>query len=576
MKKIFLFTLTCLTFLNLYGLDKDSIRFLDKYSFTKFRINKIASSDNYFSYNKMYNHYLMNEYGKILSKKILVPYPYYPSFPIDPPSGHTSQYGIRLYDDGDNPSADSLNQNFIDLVANIYRIDTTMVSQSEDNVFEAVNEFDSLVVFTGAVRLSNYAHAGTGGLWYDDIAGEYIWVYEYNGVTHALDTLASQRWVRDNGGGGGDVTKSGNNAFTGRNTFSDLTAFSDSLKISGNLKAGLVIDIAPSGIAGAWTAIEANLNGASTGTSSDYAGYFYNSFNQTASTPVHAAIGAKIDDGSSNNSFAGYFDNDCDNTTIAYGLYSRSIGSSASCWGLYSFANGSAAGTNYGVYGKAYGTPAPINYALYGDASDGSVNWALYLEDGDAMIENVLHMGIATTPGATADRAKMWAEDSVAGYTEMYMIDEQGHITQQTPHALDAPVWMYDYPGGVSDKISVTYSIYDGIITFSNYDRELKLNQLERLGKTLPTDSLSLITFYQETYVEYNLRTGNDMQVSNWDDDQEQYVQQSIKEIELWEVEKRVFDEAPAAEKIKNKQFSFGKNKPKKHIKKNRPIKHQR
>lgn len=40
---------------------------------------------------------------------------------VDPPSGYTVYYGFRMYDEGDYPTADSINQNLIDIDSDVYQ-----------------------------------------------------------------------------------------------------------------------------------------------------------------------------------------------------------------------------------------------------------------------------------------------------------------------------------------------------------------------------------------------------------------------------------------------------------------------
>jgi len=319
--------------------------------------------------------------------------------------------------------------------------------------------------------------------------------------------------------GGGDVTEAGNNDFTGVNNFADSVQAAYIHIEETDQTTGLYVHNSPSGIDGHYYGVRVRFDGTSTGVYTAYSVLGINSLSNL--TGANIGVYGAADDGK----------------------------------------------TNTGVWGTCSGDST--NTGVKGSASGGTVNWSGYFDPADVFIGDVLHMGATTPPSSTANTAKMWAADSAAGYTEMYMIDEQGVITQQTEHAMDAPAWMYDYPNGGADRIGVSYDVYKGLVTFNNFDRDLKLNQMGRLNKTLPTDSLDLITFYQETYSEYNSRTGHNLQTSDWDADQETYRVQSLKDIRQWEDEKQTFDEMLA--KGKNTMKKFIKEKPRLHKKKKQP-----
>ena len=152
--------------------------------------------------------------------------------------------------------------------------------------------------------------------------------------------------------------------------------------------------------------------------------------------------------------------------------------------------------------------------------------------------QKVLGISAGNAPTtAPADMIQLWVSDSSAGNAELYVMDEAGHVTQLSEHASDAPEWFYDS----DDRVGKTYNIFTGIITYTNYDRDQRLSQLERLKKPLPKDSLQLITIYTETFIEYNTRTGQHLQRTTWESNQQWNLQQREKQIAEYEADSLKF-----------------------------------
>ena len=151
--------------------------------------------------------------------------------------------------------------------------------------------------------------------------------------------------------------------------------------------------------------------------------------------------------------------------------------------------------------------------------------------------------GTAPT-SSPADMVQLYAEDVTAS-SELRVRDEAGNVTTLSPHAKDAPDSLYDNGKGV-DEMHRVANHYLGVITFTNVDRRNALMQKQLNGEELPEDRTFTVT---ETFAEYNARTGADLQVEDWDanqqamfDAQEEMVVARQAEIDAWDNEE---EEAP-------------------------------
>lgn len=157
----------------------------------------------------------------------------------------------------------------------------------------------------------------------------------------------------------------------------------------------------------------------------------------------------------------------------------------------------------------------------------------------------VLGIKNGTAPTSSpADMVQLYAEDVTAS-SELRVRDEAGNVTTLSPHAKDAPDSLYDQGKGV-DEMHRVANHYLGTITFTNVDRRNDLLQKQLNGEELPEDRTFKVT---ETFAEYNARTGADLQVEDWDanqqamfDVQEEKVLARQAEIDAWDNEE---EEAP-------------------------------
>lgn len=123
--------------------------------------------------------------------------------------------------------------------------------------------------------------------------------------------------------------------------------------------------------------------------------------------------------------------------------------------------------------------------------------------------------GTAPT-SSPADMVQLYAKDD-AGSSRLYVRNEAGTETVLSPHAADAPSSLYDRPPGV-EEMHRSANYYLGTIVFTNVDRRNDLMQKQLNGEELPEDRTFTVT---ETFAEYNARTGADLQVEDWDANQQ-------------------------------------------------------
>lgn len=104
---------------------------------------------------------------------------------------------------------------------------------------------------------------------------------------------------------------------------------------------------------------------------------------------------------------------------------------------------------------------------------------------------------VADQGAATGNCAYLQAEDA-GGTAELVVEDEAGNRTTLSPHATDAPEWLYTAPAP-EGYMYRSFNRYTGVITFRN-----------KLGQQV-----------QETREQYTLRTGRELpEVLDWDEQQ--------------------------------------------------------
>ena len=144
----------------------------------------------------------------------------------------------------------------------------------------------------------------------------------------------------------------------------------------------------------------------------------------------------------------------------------------------------------------------------------------------------------ASNPSADGNGGYIFNKDVTGGFgaKQMCVMDSAGNITAISPHADDAPEWLYDWDiDRMAPKIIREINHYAGIIRYTNHTRQARL--LERLLNRWPApiDALSRKVIHEETFEEYNVRTGHVLERVDWDADQLRMKSERDAEIAAWE-----------------------------------------
>ena len=144
----------------------------------------------------------------------------------------------------------------------------------------------------------------------------------------------------------------------------------------------------------------------------------------------------------------------------------------------------------------------------------------------------------ASNPSADGNGGYIFNKDVTGGFgaKQMCVMDSAGNITAISPHADDAPEWLYDWDiDRMAPKIVREINHYAGIIRYTNHTRQARL--LERLLNRWPApiDALSRKVIHEETFEEYNVRTGHTLEKMDWDTDQLRMKSERDAEIAAWE-----------------------------------------
>ena len=177
-----------------------------------------------------------------------------------------------------------------------------------------------------------------------------------------------------------------------------------------------------------------------------------------------------------------------------------------------------------------------FNYAQSTDDLKLSVNGTTYFRwesEGTMFFKEA-----ASNPSADGNGGYIFNKDVTGGFgaKQMCVMDSAGNITAISPHADDAPEWLYDWDiDRMSPKIVREINHYAGIIRYTNHTRQARL--LERLLNRWPApiDALSRKVIHEETFEEYNVRTGHTLEKKDWDTDQLRMKSEIDAEIAAWE-----------------------------------------
>lgn len=154
----------------------------------------------------------------------------------------------------------------------------------------------------------------------------------------------------------------------------------------------------------------------------------------------------------------------------------------------------------------------------------------------------------ASLPGAyDADSVYLYAEGASA---ELKVRDEAGNITTLSPHAQDAPAWLYDAEDVQPPQMSREVNVYAGTIRFENATRFRRLMEMQLEGQFLPLDPLKRKCRSVETFDEYNLRMGfaadspRRLVQEDWDVNQERMRVRRAAQRQAWASAKAEHDAA--------------------------------
>ncbi len=131
----------------------------------------------------------------------------------------------------------------------------------------------------------------------------------------------------------------------------------------------------------------------------------------------------------------------------------------------------------------------------------------------------------SSLPGSyDADSIYLYVEGTNA---ELKVRDELGNVTTLSPHAEDAPAWLYDPADTCPPHMTVECNVYAGTVRFTNHTRLTRLQQAQFLGAELPADAERRKVIHEETFADYNARLGlaagdaGLLVVEDWDANQE-------------------------------------------------------
>jgi hypothetical protein len=130
---------------------------------------------------------------------------------------------------------------------------------------------------------------------------------------------------------------------------------------------------------------------------------------------------------------------------------------------------------------------------------------------------NALLLADGAKPTGLSGTAGLYAK-VINNTTELFSFDEAGNETQQTAHAGDAPDWMYDAEDGLP-MIVKEVQHFLGYVRYTNQTRQAKLagmTDTEKQGLSRP----QRICVFKESFADHEIRTGEQLTVLVWEDEQ--------------------------------------------------------
>lgn len=134
--------------------------------------------------------------------------------------------------------------------------------------------------------------------------------------------------------------------------------------------------------------------------------------------------------------------------------------------------------------------------------------------------------------------------DLYATAGELRVMDSGGTASLLSPHASDAPEWMYDVEDTMPPNISRETNAFAGTVRFINLTRQARLQSLLFEALPMPTDPKKRRTIHEETFADYNKRLKlivsdpRFLIVADWDQDQENHVRNTKQQHAEWQLRK--------------------------------------
>ncbi len=156
---------------------------------------------------------------------------------------------------------------------------------------------------------------------------------------------------------------------------------------------------------------------------------------------------------------------------------------------------------------------------------------------------------IATSPTAYAAAWNCFLySKSVSGSSELHTMDGAGNETVLSPHAEDAPAFLYDQDDYGPDRVVREANYYTGVIRWTNESRRARL--FERLLNGEDLDQIPALArqiVYKETFADFKERTGITLERLDWEETQSKAVVRRQEDIAKYEAAKLDHDARQAA-----------------------------
>lgn len=134
------------------------------------------------------------------------------------------------------------------------------------------------------------------------------------------------------------------------------------------------------------------------------------------------------------------------------------------------------------------------------------------------LADSVIMKSSAGDPGTVTDSAHVYTKD-VSTVSEVFVRDEGGTVTQISEHSRSAPDFMYDDEDDIIDRMGFEMQYFQGFVRFTNKTRMGLLTEMTDAEKSALTAQKRQCV-YQESFTDYNTRTGESLVQLDWDTEQ--------------------------------------------------------